>query len=622
MRPMISANERHFEDRIMKPTLSVVVPTRDDYYGCWNTVASLLDHHGHQVDEIIVVDNGPKGSEHSALLKAELTGLSKVRLDRIIGPESSCKYKDRGIRLATSEVVICCDSHVLFPSGPVPRCAIQCVLNFFERNPESIDLLMGPICKQPGKVMATQQMLYAWEADQPGSKGIPSGAEVLNGVVCRGGNLGAWANDPRGLDPDGEPYEIQQQGTGAFAIRKAAWTGWPGNFHGHGGNETFLMESIRQRGGKVLCHPGFRWTHNFGRTHQWEIEGRPSKVPYRMNWEPKVANYLMGFVLLDKPQLYSAIAGHLTKHCPKTIKAATKRFRAPKGWLEKLEPQWRKAGGDQGGAVPRVLFHMLRQRLHSGMITLEFGSGLSTLLFDAMGTDHTAIEHNLTWYNRVAELKTRETTKLIASNITEGKSGEKWFEWRPEPGYQADLVLIDGPPGQIGRAGCRHYLADILAPNATIILDDTQRPDEQQLSDDLAAMYGFTVQRIWTGKRAFDILTRAVDTSLYDDGVGSELSAILKSRWRIEPQQNCGCNGRIREMNYRGAEWCRHNVDKIVGWLLDGASHWKAENKKTWLAIVPEFAERMYLTRLVNEAVAAFDGRGEVGGQGSEARAA
>ncbi|CAK9099169.1 Tape measure protein (TMP), partial [Durusdinium trenchii] len=586
-------------------TLTVVVPTRDDYYGCWNTVNSLLDHHGDVVDEIIVVDNGPKGSEHSQLLQSQFGNLSRVRYDRIIGPESSCRYKDRGIRQASSEFVLCCDSHVLFPAGVLARLKEYCA-----RHRQTSDLLMGPICHRAGQVMATQQALYAWE------NLTPQGAEVLHGVVCRGGNLGAWATDPRGLDPEGEPFEIQQNGTGAFACRTAAWPGWPPTFNGHGGNETFLMESFRQAGGRVLCLPFFRWTHNFGRTSQWtDKQGRPTKVPYDMQWAPKAANYLSGFVMLDRPQLWDAISAHLENYCPQVIRQTKRKFPRPRGLWESLEPAWRAAGGDRGGAIPRPLFHELRKRIRPGMYTLEFGSGLSTLLFEAVGTDHIAIEHDSSWAERLRPLLKRERTRLVVSPI-DGEAVEPWYQWRPaaegpDAGRQVDLVLIDGPPGRIGRAGCRHLLADLLAPAATVLIDDTHREAEQKLSEDLQGMYGFRSRRVQCGQRAFDILVRTVDQSAYEEGAGTKLGRLLKERYGMEPLVSCGCKGKMREMNYRGVEWCEKNIDTIVDWLQEGAKHWSARQQgaqglvtRTWLAIVPDFAQRKFIAGLVSEAIA------------------
>jgi hypothetical protein len=47
---------------------------------------------------------------------------------------------------------------------------------------------------------------------------------------------------------------------------------------------------------------------------------------------------------------------------------------------------------------------------------------------------------------------------------------------------EIDLLLVDGPPGSLGemaRYPALHVLESQLAPNAVVILDDADRPDEQ-----------------------------------------------------------------------------------------------------------------------------------------------
>jgi hypothetical protein len=103
---------------------------------------------------------------------------------------------------------------------------------------------------------------------------------------------GTWAKDPAGFDPDAPPFDIPMQGLGLFACRAAAWPGFNPLFRGFGGEEGYIHEKFRQRGGRTLCLPFLRWVHRFG---------RPAGVPYRNKWEDRFRNYLIGFDELGLP---------------------------------------------------------------------------------------------------------------------------------------------------------------------------------------------------------------------------------------------------------------------------------------------------------------------------------
>jgi hypothetical protein len=53
-------------------------------------------------------------------------------------------------------------------------------------------------------------------------------------------------------------------------------------------------------------------------------------------------------------------------------------------------------------------------------------------------------------------------------------------------------------------------------------------------------------------------------------GPGTRLKALL-ARLGLKSMGGCRCNARAREMDRRGAGWCRDNMDTIVGWLREEA---------------------------------------------------
>ena len=98
--------------------------------------------------------------------------------------------------------------------------------------------------------------------------------------------FGTWGNDPRGHDPDGEPFEIPQHGLWLFSCRKDAWLGFNPRFDGFSGGEGYIHEKFRQAGNRALCLPGLRWLHKFQ---------RPLGCPHKPTRHHKIKNHLIGW---------------------------------------------------------------------------------------------------------------------------------------------------------------------------------------------------------------------------------------------------------------------------------------------------------------------------------------
>lgn len=602
----------------MQPILTIVIPTRDDPL-IWATLNSLFAHHSMDLSEVVVIDNSPEGSAYAADLKKHVNANKQVRYLRYIGPESSCLYKEAGIREAQSHVVLCCDSHVLFPPG-----SIDAVRQHFAADPESRDLVMGPCMNSAQHIQGTNQLLYG---DEPYP--LPVLAQVHNGIVCRGNALGCWVTDPRGLDPTLPAFEIQQQGTGAFAMRREAWPGFHPAMTGFGGNETYLMEAIRKQAGKVLCLPAFRWVHSF-----YNPDGKPYATPLEL----RIRNYLVGFRALGRTVLYDATVQYFSSAAPVETQAAIARvekevnavydlrpfqgtepqqakngFEArvnnlerriaileagpvrpesrpetKQGVYEKFIVLWQKAGGDVGGSVPKPLFTMLchltshlpkedgtGQRPNR---TLEFGCGLSTLAFDRQKTQHTSIEHDPRWIERVRSQLKGETVTLVHAPLQ-----HNWYDWRTPYGTLYDLILLDGPPGNAptdpGRRGAVEFIPSLLAPGGTILIDDTQRDAEKDISRLLAERLGLVRRTVEHGGRSFDVLT-APPAPLLPGLPGTELYDWLKV---LPGMMSCQlCYNMALQMNQWGATGCRANMETIVEDMLPRARAWW-KNSAPWM---------------------------------------
>ncbi len=137
-------------------------------------------------------------------------------------------------------------------------------------------------------------------------------------------------------------------------------------------------------------------------------------------------------------------------------------------------------------------------------LVLELGSGMSTIvtarLLRELGTGRLlAVEHDDAWTDRVQAQLQREGLADLAQVVRAplGPNERCWgdTEWYDEAALSAalddvgdpvEVLVIDGPPAW--RPGTEHarypalgLLASRLAPGAAVVLDDVERPGEQDV---------------------------------------------------------------------------------------------------------------------------------------------
>lgn len=240
------------------PKLTIGMATFDDFDGVYFTVQAIRLHHPEVAadTEILIVDNDPAGPCADALrqLSTSIAGCRYVANADRQGTAS----RDLVFREARTPYAMCVDSHVLFPPG-----AIRGLVDYFERHPDTRDLLQGPLLYDDLRTFSTH-FDPVWSA----------------------GMYGVWGTDQRGADPKAEPFEIAMQGLGVFACRREAWLGFNPRFSGFGGEEGYIHEKFRRAGGRALCLPFLRWVHRFHRPHG---------TRYPNSWEDRIRNYLIAF---------------------------------------------------------------------------------------------------------------------------------------------------------------------------------------------------------------------------------------------------------------------------------------------------------------------------------------
>ncbi|GLS23810.1 hypothetical protein GCM10007874_68310 [Labrys miyagiensis] len=244
--------------------LSIGMATYDDYDGVYFTLQALRLYHPEVAGEVefIVVDNNPDGvcGESLRKLARSIPNYRYVPVADSIGTA----VRDVVMREAASDLVMCLDCHVLVVSGAIAR-----LLHYFDDNPDSIDLLQGPLVNDDLMAISTHWK-PRWQQ----------------------GMLGGWDLDEAGRSPDAPPFDIPMQGLGLYACRRAAWPGYNRHFRGFGGEEGYIHEKFRQAGGRTLCLPFLRWLHRFE---------RPMGAPYRISWHDRIRNYMIGFDELGLP---------------------------------------------------------------------------------------------------------------------------------------------------------------------------------------------------------------------------------------------------------------------------------------------------------------------------------
>jgi hypothetical protein len=263
----------HTESCVEEIELTIGMATYRDFDGVYFTLQALRLYQDLRGTELLVVDNyGCQDTKN--LVEGWLKGTYVLATDAV----GTAAPRDLVFREARGEAVLCCDSHVLFPPGVVAR-----LKRFYREHPDCNDLLQGPLLYDDAQTISTH-FDPTWRAQM----------------------WGTWATDPRGLDPEGEPFDIPMQGLGAFSCRRSAWPGFNSRFRGFGGEEGYIHEKFRQAGGRCLCLPWFRWMHRFS---------RPSGVPYPLTIEDKFRNYVIGHAELGldlKPVLE-----HFSAYLPK-----------------------------------------------------------------------------------------------------------------------------------------------------------------------------------------------------------------------------------------------------------------------------------------------------------------
>jgi hypothetical protein len=166
--------------------------------------------------------------------------------------------------------------------------------------------------------------------------------------------------------------------------------------------------------------------------------------------------------------------------------------------------QWQRHGGQEQWSVSAALWSRICGDLRYGMRTLETGSGLSTKLFLDAGCSHTSLEHDDAW---AKTLTTAFAACEIPLHIRSLTGDPPWYDWTPDGPF--DLILVDGPPAQIGRRGVMRVLENLVHERSIIYVDDARRPDEAGLCEMIQNHLGWEAEVSTAGHHGFARIARA-----------------------------------------------------------------------------------------------------------------
>jgi len=243
----------------MNKLLTIGSLVYDDFDGIFFSYQSLRLNNQDLLPslDLLVVDNNPDSPE--GLATKDFCQKAFIRYEPCTNARST-SVRNKIFELAEAPYAMCIDPHVLFE----PQ-AIKTLLAFYQSNPDTKDLIQGPL------------LMDCITGHDPMTHMDP---------VWRDHMWGTWAIDPRGAKPTLPPFEIPMQGLGCFSSKTEEWLKFNDNFIGFGGEEGYIHEKYRQAERTTWCLPFLRWIHRFS---------RPRGVPYPLALEHRIHNYFIAF---------------------------------------------------------------------------------------------------------------------------------------------------------------------------------------------------------------------------------------------------------------------------------------------------------------------------------------
>jgi hypothetical protein len=145
-----------------------------------------------------------------------------------------------------------------------------------------------------------------------------------------------------------------------------------------------------------------------------------------------------------------------------------------------------------GFSISEQLFAWIGENIPIGSVILELGSGSGTIELCKYYTVY-SVEHD------------EKFIGLSRSNYIHAPIKSGWYDveiLKKQLPEKYDLLLIDGPPGTIGRHKFFENI-HLFRTNIPVIFDDTHRKAEKETAMKTAAFLGRPYQQFSSNKKSF-----------------------------------------------------------------------------------------------------------------------
>lgn len=188
--------------------------------------------------------------------------------------------------------------------------------------------------------------------------------------------------------------------------------------------------------------------------------------------------------------------GDPTQQLTKIIWEDTQQLQAYMQLLSRISPRWAMPPLGRWALEAKSMLHLvLLIKEHEPKTVVELGSGSSTVwlsyFVEQYGGQVHSVDHLAQYQQQTLQYLKKHDLETTASvteaplqSYTIGGHEYSWYDMQAfEQIESIDLLIIDGPPGKTNRWArypALPLLQHKLAPNALVVLDDSDRKDETQ----------------------------------------------------------------------------------------------------------------------------------------------
>lgn len=222
----------------------------------------------------------------------------------------------------------------------------------------------------------------------------------------------------------------------------------------------------------------------------------------------------------------SELTERIRREVSKAVQHETSELEALLQLFARVEPRALTPPTGGWAMNARTLLHLVDlTEQHSPRLVLELGGGTSTIflgyLLKATGGRLVSVDHEETYAELTRDAIRRhgltDVVDVRLAPLVPIESGSldapRWYDVSVFSDLEGiDLLVIDGPPRSVDPMVRRHALPQLhsrLRSDSIIVLDDTQRTEEDEIAESWARDFGFV--RRERGVSRLAVLQRAAD---------------------------------------------------------------------------------------------------------------